>query len=68
MNLRPKTILALRNAVSIYQPNGFHTEEQIRKFWQKRLGAMSFLNIRTITPSMVEEIRIKIIKTSKTSA
>ena len=63
MRLQPSTIKILQNSSSIHQRNlkGFHTEEQIKKFWRKQNGATGFLNIKEITPEIVAEIRKNII-------
>jgi hypothetical protein len=55
--LHPATRKALEQATSIYQPKGFHSTEDIRKFWFLRHGASGFLNIKEVTPQMVQEIR-----------
>lgn len=65
--LHPTTRKALEQATSIYQPKGFRSIEDIRKFWFLRHGASGFLNIKEITPQMVREIRTLIVKKKRAS-
>jgi hypothetical protein len=66
MNVRDNTAETLAKCVSYKKRDGFRTEGEIRVFWE-RFGAIGFLNIKEITPDMVEEIRTNIIKPSQRS-
>jgi len=63
--LRLVTIERLQKAYSWHKKDGFHTTDQVRDFWS-RFGAMGFLNIKEITPGMVQEIRREIIEKNQT--
>ncbi len=60
-NLKRSTVYALENCSSIHTNKSFRTVENVNDLWKKR-GASGFLNIKEISPSMVQEIRNKIIE------
>lgn len=61
MSLQKSTMDVMRKAHSYRMKNGFRSEKEIVEFWN-RYGAIGFLNIKEVTPSIVQEIRTRLIE------